>query len=143
VSVAQSDQFHITSFRLQKKPTPLQGILSQNQKYKKVLEMGQKIAGVASQVGMPNFREVFAVLEQLLSHWENVSVVVTPKEDGSSLEHKTTHGDNESLPFSSRMYQWRIKKFRKGGSATGTRNAPEKFGLSCLHLVTLTHSWQP
>ena len=61
--------------------------------------MGQKIAGVASQVGMPNFREMFAVLEQLLSYWENGVSVVTPKEDGSPLEHKTTHGDNESLPF--------------------------------------------
>ena len=90
-SVAQSDHFHFTSSRLQKKPAPLKGTLSQNQKYKKALEMGQKIAGVASQVGMPNFREMFAVLEQLLSYWENgVSVVVTPKEDGSPLEHKVT-----------------------------------------------------
>lgn len=67
-SVAQSDHFHFTSSRLPKKPVPLKGTLSQNQKYKKEVEMGQKIAGVASQVGMPNFREMFAVLEQLLSY---------------------------------------------------------------------------
>ena len=96
-SVPQSDQFHLNISNLQKKP--LKATLSQNQKYKKALEIGQKIAGVASQVGMPNFREMFSVLEQLLGYWENnVSVVVTPKEDGSSLEHRTALGDNESLP---------------------------------------------
>ena len=76
---------------MQKKP--LKATLSQNQKYKKALEVGQKIAGVASQVGMPNLKEMFSVLQQLLSYWENnESIVVIPKTGGSSLEHKTTIG---------------------------------------------------
>ena len=72
----QSDQFTWT-YPLQKKP--LKATLSQNQKYKKALEVGQKIAGVASQVGMPNLKEMFSVLQQLLSYWENnESIVVIP-----------------------------------------------------------------
>ena len=42
----QSDQIHLNISKLQKKP--LKATLSQNQKYKKALEIGQKIAGVAS-----------------------------------------------------------------------------------------------
>lgn len=38
---------------------PLKGTLSQNQKYKKTMKLGQKIAGPACQVGMRDFHEIF------------------------------------------------------------------------------------
>ena len=43
-------------------PKPLKSTLSQNQKYKKTMEIGQKIAGSACQVGMHDFREKFHLL---------------------------------------------------------------------------------
>ena len=49
--------------------------------------MGQKIASIASQVGMHTFREIFSVLEELLDFWENnMAVVVVPKDEKTPLE---------------------------------------------------------
>ena len=56
--------------------------LSRNQKYKKVVGIGQKLAMVASECGMPEFRRKCSTIESLLQHWENnVEVCVVPVQD--------------------------------------------------------------
>ena len=52
----------------------LKGTLSQNQKYNKMLDTSKKLAVIASQCGMPEFREKFAQIERIVEFWnENVS----------------------------------------------------------------------
>lgn len=46
----QLNEFHFSPSKIPKKP--LKSTLSQNQKYKNTLQMAQKIASIASQVGM-------------------------------------------------------------------------------------------
>ena len=49
---------------------PMQGTLSQSQKYKRMLSLCQRIAVQASMVGMPQFREMHGTIETLLHNWE-------------------------------------------------------------------------
>ena len=61
---------------------PSTSTLSRNQKYKKVVGIGQKLAMVASECGMPEFRRKCSTIESLLQHWENnVEVCVVPVQD--------------------------------------------------------------
>jgi len=60
-------------------PKPLKGTLSQDQKYKTTVEIGQKIAGSACQVGMWDFHEKFQFLQTLYECWQqNVPVTIVP-----------------------------------------------------------------
>ena len=61
---------------------PSTSTLSRNQKYKNIVGIGQKLAMVASECGMPEFRRKYNTLESLLLHWENsVEVCVVPVQD--------------------------------------------------------------
>lgn len=53
-------------------PNPvMKGTLSRNQKYRKMLDIGKKLASAASEFGMPEFRKKITVVESLLHYWEN------------------------------------------------------------------------
>ena len=84
----QSNDVQLHVSKMPKKP--MKASLSQNQKYKKVLEVGQKIAASASQVGMHDYCEKFSQLESLLDYWQrDIPIVIVPKEDTSmKAEHK-------------------------------------------------------
>ena len=63
----------------------LKSTLSQNQKYKKTMELGQKIPASTYQVGMCDFHEKFSLLQSLYDYWQqNVPVLIIP----SSQEDK-------------------------------------------------------
>ena len=73
----------------------IKATLPQNQKYRKALELGQKIAGFASQVGMCDFREKFSLLESLFEYWQcDIPIAIVPKEDTSMKEQHETMGDS-------------------------------------------------
>ena len=56
--------------------------LSRNQKYKKTLDVGNKLAMVASECGMPDFRRKYDAIQSLLHYWEhNVEVEIVPLQD--------------------------------------------------------------
>ena len=58
---------------------PLKSTLSKNQKYKKALGLGLKLAALSSECGMAEFRRKVVVLEPLLSYWErNCDVEIVP-----------------------------------------------------------------
>ena len=60
--------------------------LSQSRKYRKVLDLAQKLATAASVCGMAEFEEKYHSLEQVLALWEaNISFVITPKEEGKEV----------------------------------------------------------
>ena len=44
--------------------------LSKNQKYRKALGIGQKLAALTSECGMNEFKRKTLVLENLLNYWE-------------------------------------------------------------------------
>ena len=70
------------SFSRLEMPVTSTSTLSRNQKYKKVVEIGQKLAMVASECGMPEFRKKCSIIESLLLHWENnTEVCVVPVQD--------------------------------------------------------------
>ena len=65
---------------------PSTSTLSRNQKYKKVVGIGQKLAMVASECGMPEFRRKCSTIESLLQHWENnVEVCVQDVADSKAV----------------------------------------------------------
>ena len=74
--------------------------LSQGQKFKKMLSLCHKLATVASQSGMPEFRKKYDDVENILRCWEqNVSVVITATSDltlkvTSDMSHM--HGSSTS-----------------------------------------------
>lgn len=49
--------------------------LSRNQKYNKMFAIGKKLASIACEFGMPEFRRKIGVIESILHHWENNSEV--------------------------------------------------------------------
>ena len=49
----------------------LNNTLSKNQKYRKMLSLSQKLAVLASNTGMPEFRQKYSDIEKLISYWEN------------------------------------------------------------------------
>ena len=60
----------------------LKSTLSKNQKYKKALGIGQKLAALSSECGMAEFRRKFVLLESLLSNWErNCDVEIVPVQE--------------------------------------------------------------
>ena len=72
---------------------PSTSTLSRNQKYKKVIGIRQKLAMVASECGMPEFRRKYSAIESLLLHWEksvdvvadSMTLVLSPTKDRSNL----------------------------------------------------------
>ena len=69
--------------------------LSQGQKFKKMLSLCHKLAAVASQSGMPEFRKKYADVENILQCWEqNVSVMLTVAND---LTTSDMGSDNATL----------------------------------------------
>ena len=64
-----ADTSHQVEYNLLPEP-PMQSTLNQAQKYKKMLNLCQKIACEASLVGMPQFREMYNTAEILLHNWE-------------------------------------------------------------------------
>ena len=62
----------------------LSSTLSKNQKYCKILSLSQKLAVLASNCGMPDFRQKYSDVENLISFWENnVSFAIIPTSDTS------------------------------------------------------------
>ncbi len=60
----------------------LRGTLSRNQKYTKVVGLGQKLATIVSECGMPDFRRRYDVIESIIHCWEkNVEIEVVPIQD--------------------------------------------------------------
>lgn len=60
--------------------------LARNQKYNKMLSLCQKLAVVASQCGMADFREKYANIEKLVKYWESSTpVVITPINDQAEV----------------------------------------------------------
>ena len=60
--------------------------LSKNQKYRKLIEMGEKLAVAASVCGMVEFTEKYNSLEKILSLWEaNTPFVVVPTEENKEV----------------------------------------------------------
>ena len=56
---------------------PTKRTLSQPQKYRKMLEISQKLAVRASTVGMPQFRKMYSQVSTLLQYWdENIDFVI-------------------------------------------------------------------
>ena len=69
--------------------------ISQGQKFKKMLSLCHKLAAVASQSGMPEFRKKYADVENILQCWEqNVSVMLTVAND---LTTSDMGSDNATL----------------------------------------------
>ena len=65
------------------------GTLAKNQKYRKMLFLSQRIAVVASECGMPEFRRMYSTVESLLNYWErNIPVTLTPVSDEVSVNFK-------------------------------------------------------
>ena len=62
--------------------TTKKSTLSKNQKYRKALGIGQKLAALSSECGMAEFRRKFVLLESLQSNWErNCDVEIVPVQD--------------------------------------------------------------
>ena len=62
----------------------LSSTLSKNQKHRKILSLSQKLAVLASNCGMPDFRQKYSDIENLISFWENnVSFAIIPTSDTS------------------------------------------------------------
>ena len=55
---------------------PMQKTLNQVQKYRKMLNLCQKIAAQASMVGMPQFQEMHNTFETLVKNWDSGSNVL-------------------------------------------------------------------
>ena len=65
---------------------PLKSTLSKNQKYKKALGLGQKLAALSSECGMAEFRRKIVVLESLLSYWERkCDIEIVPVQEDEAV----------------------------------------------------------
>ena len=59
--------------------------LARNQKYRKIRSLTDKLAVIASQCGMPQFRQKYSTIETLVHMWEdNISYALVPVADSSS-----------------------------------------------------------
>ena len=60
------------SLQIDKFPLKLKGkvTLSQSQKYRKMLNTSEKLAAIASQCGMPEFREKLSTIETIIELWD-------------------------------------------------------------------------
>ena len=60
--------------------------LSKNQKYKKALGLGQKLAALTSECGMSEFKRKILVMENLFNYWEsNCDVEIVPLQETEVL----------------------------------------------------------
>ena len=83
-SMEQDPPSNPMSFSKLKVESQSTSTLSRNQKYTKALGIGQKMAMIASECGMSEFRRKYTVIESLLQHWENnVDVCVVPLQDSA------------------------------------------------------------
>ena len=64
----------------------LTGTLARNQKYRKMQTLCQKLAIIASQYGMAEFRKKYEEVQSLIRHWElNTPIVITPVTDSGEV----------------------------------------------------------
>ena len=67
-------QVHVLSTK-----TVIPKALSRSQKYRKMFDLGQKLAVVTSECGMPEFRQKYQCIENIISLWDtNTSFVIVP-----------------------------------------------------------------
>ena len=60
--------------------------LSRSRKYRKGIDLGQKLATAASVCGMAEFEEKYHSLEHILALWKaNISFVIAPKEESKEV----------------------------------------------------------
>ena len=60
--------------------------LSKNQKYKKALGLGQKLAALTSECGMSEFKRKILVMKNLFNYWEsNCDVEIVPLQETEVL----------------------------------------------------------
>ena len=73
--------------------------LSGSQKFKKMLSLCHKLATIASQCGMPEFRKKYEDVENILQCWEqNTSIVITAASDHLTTKAKCdVRGDGSAL----------------------------------------------
>ena len=65
---------------------PSMSTLSKNQKYKKALGLGQKLAALTSECGMSEFKRKILVMENLFNYWEsNCDVEIVPLQETEVL----------------------------------------------------------
>ena len=70
----QVDQVRVSTLSTRNK---LSGTLARNQKFRKMLSLGQKLATISSECGMPQFREKCAQVDKLIDLWEkNIPAIV-------------------------------------------------------------------
>ena len=92
----QPNDVHLQISKMPRKP--MNSSLSQNQKYRKVLEVGQKIAASTSQVGMRDYREKYSQLESLFDYWQrDIPIVIVPKNDTFLKAQIEDEGVEENL----------------------------------------------
>ena len=70
----QADKVRMSTLSTRNK---LSGTLARNQKFRKMQSLGQKLATIASECGMPQFREKCAQVDKLIDLWEkNIPAIV-------------------------------------------------------------------
>ena len=73
---------------------PMQKTLNQAQKYKKMLNLCQKIPAHASMVGMPQFREMYNTVEMLVKNWDSGSKCVVVSCDDECEKCTSDHEES-------------------------------------------------
>ncbi|XP_065920475.1 uncharacterized protein [Dysidea avara] len=73
---------------------PMQKTLNQAQKYKKMLNLCQKIAAQASMVGMPQFREMYNTVEMLVKNWDSGSKCIVVSCDDECEKCTSDHEES-------------------------------------------------
>ena len=75
----QENQVHVSAFNSECKLT---GMLARNQKFRKMQSLCQKLAVIASECGMPQYREKHSQVSRLIDLWEgNIPAVVCAASD--------------------------------------------------------------
>ena len=75
----QENQVHVSAFNSECKLT---GTLARNQKFRKMQSLCQKLAMIASEWGMPQYREKHAQVSRLIDLWErNIPAIIYAASD--------------------------------------------------------------
>ena len=68
----------------------LTGMLAQNQKYRKMQTLYEKLAIVSSQYGMVEFKKKYAEVQTIIRYWEsNTPIVITPVTDSGKVGYRS------------------------------------------------------
>ena len=66
----------------------LTGILTRNQKYRKMRTLCEKLAIISSQYGMVEFKKKYAEVQTIIRYWEsNTPIVITPVTDSGKVSY--------------------------------------------------------